>query len=202
MKSIIPLLSAFLAFLLFSGCSTTDRSFEARREADIQFYKQRLASTKSEVVLKRSKDILAALASVNINSITHPHPASAILAKGQNSAYSLIIFWIENHPSVDGIEFYFSNKNSSTILAMPDWELKQVHEHDELSVVFGSENDWQPTDEFWKNLEQITNAKDLKVRLLRKKAPLTDWIPVDFYKNGKWISGNSPNVQNGTSDVN
>jgi hypothetical protein len=57
-----------------------------------------------------------------------------------------------------------------------------------VEFTFGYE--WAADSEFTKLANGVTTSKDLKIRLLRAKAPATDWYPVDFYKVDGWISGN------------
>jgi hypothetical protein len=97
------------------------------------------------------------------------------------------VFWIENNPSIDGVELQFSSQSNPAVIPIPEQELKQIRTVAKDTIVFGSEYDWEETSEFRKSLDRITNAKELKVRLLRAKAPVTDWFPVEFYKDGKWI---------------
>ena len=161
---------------------------ETRREFAIQFDKDNLASSKNEVRSKWSKDILSALALVNVTAIDNPKLASAVLTKGKNGNYGLVVFWIENHPSVNGVEFQFNNQSSPVIIPIPEVELKQNQSAAKDTIVFGGELQWEDASEIWKSLDQISSAKDMQVRLLRDKVPVTDWFPVDFYKVDHWIS--------------
>jgi hypothetical protein len=97
------------------------------------------------------------------------------------------VFWIENHPSVNSVEFRFSNQSSPAIIPIPEAELRQIQSEAKDTIAFGCELDWGNTSELWKNLEQISSAKDLKVRLLHANKPMTDWGPVDFYKVDHWV---------------
>jgi hypothetical protein len=188
MKKYVALAIGILVLTFFSSCSAGDRSFQNRRDFAIQFNKNQLASTKNEVQAKWEKDILFALASTDTKTINSPKVSSAILVSRKNGAYGLFVFWIENDPSVDGVGLRLSNQSSSVIIPIPEQELKQIRAMAKDTIVFGSEYDWPTTSELSKSLDQITNAKDLKIRLVRAKAPLTDWFPVDLYKAGRWIS--------------
>jgi hypothetical protein len=176
-----------LCIELLSGCAAGDRAFEARRDFAVRFNKERMASSKSEVRTKWNEDILSALSLVDSTNFNKPRLASAILTKGKNGAYGLFVYWIENSPSVDGIEFQVQQRGSPLVIPIPEIELKQLRAEAKDTIVFGSENDWRETTEAWKTLDQIASAKDLKVRLLHGKVPATDWFPTDFYKVDRWI---------------
>ena len=182
-----------LSFSLLLGCSPSEKSFKARRDADIRFNTQRLNSTRSKVVLKWSQDILSALETVNSSNILKPRLASAILAKSTNGVYGLFVFWIENYPSVDSIEFAFHEPQSAITNVRLSIELKQVQGEAKVGIVFGSEDDWRGETEMWKHLEEIVTTNNLKVRLFRDKAPVTDWFPVDFFKMDRWLSDGATN---------
>ena len=187
MKYYLTLIISISVLWLFPSCSSNS-TVEARRQFAIKFEKENwAASSKNVVRSKWSKDISSALISIDTKTINNPRMASAVLAKGKDENYGLIIFWIENHPSVDGVEFQFNSQSSPVIIPIPDAELKQNQSAAKETIVFGSELQWEDTSEVWKSLEQITGAKDLKVRLLRDKAPVTDWFSVDFYKVDHWI---------------
>lgn len=116
--------------------------------------------------------------------------ASAILVKGKSKTYGLygiIVMWIEKYPSVDGLEFQYSAQVPPIIIPIPEQELKQNKECAKSTVVFGAEYIWYNEPEQWKIFDQISSAKDLRVRLLRAKTPVTEWHPVRFYKDGYWI---------------
>lgn len=190
------LMMLMLNLSVLAGCSAGDVSFETRRDSDINFNKQRLSSTKSPVVSKWSRSILSTLETVNATNILNPRLASAILAKNTNGTYGLFVFWVENHPSVDGIEFVFARTHSFSTNVVLAIELKQVLEEAKVGIVFGSEEDWKDTAEMWKCLELINSTHDLKVRLLREKIPATEWFPVDFYKVDKWMQNTNSNEGN------
>ena len=181
-----------LALALFIGCSASDRSLEARRSFAIQFNKQNLASTTNAIQSKWTKNILAALESLDIKAIKNPKLTSAILVGRKNGTYGLFLFWIENYPSVDGAELRFSSRSSPVILQTSDLEMKQIRAQARETIVFGSEYDWEEGSDVWRSLEQVVGPTGLEVRLLHAKSPATDWYPVELYKRGMWVTENTP----------
>jgi len=181
---------AVLALGFSLGCSARDRSVERRRSFAIQFNKQNLISTTNAIQSKLSKDILAALELLDIKAINNPKLASAVLVGRKNGTYGLFLFWIENYPSIDGAELRFSSRNSPVIVQTSDVEMKQIRAQAKDTIVFGSEYDWDEASQLWRSLEQIASPAGLAVRLLHAKAPVTDWYPIELYKNGTWISDN------------
>lgn len=177
-----------LGFVLLSGCSVKSVEYQTRLDADVSRYRQLLNSTRSPVTSKWSKSILSALATVNANNIRQPRLVYGVLSKGNNGTYGLIVFWIEARPSVNRVEFMFSNANSSTNDVLLHIELAQVQNETTVGITFGSETDWRNTSDLYQRLETINATNDLKVRLLRDAKPATDWFRVDFYKAGHWIS--------------
>ena len=167
---------------LASGCLASEKSFEAKREFAIKFNRERLASTKNEVQRKWITDILSSLTETNYNSISRPIIASAILAKGKNGNYGLFVFWIEDYPSVDAVEFRFSSRVPPETIPIPEVILKQNLAAGKDTVVFGSEFQWKATSELWNILDSMTSAKDLEIRLMQAKAPVSRWFPVTVYK--------------------
>ena len=182
-----------LSLFFLSSCSAGSQSAETRRDFAVRFNQGQLVTSKNEVHIKWSKDILAALGITDPKNIGSPKIASAILSKGRNGTYGLFAFWIEDQPSVDGVEFRFSDQSVPAIASIPEPELKQIRATAKDTIVFGFEYDWKATSELPKGLDQIASANVLKIRLLRAKAPATDWFPVDFYKVDRWVSGSVTN---------
>ncbi len=86
------------------------------------------------------------------------------------------------------MEFAFHEDSLPAIDLKLEVDTKQLREAAKETIVFGSEQDWGDSSETWKSLEQINTTKSLKVRLLRGTTPVTDWHPVDCYKDGAWVS--------------
>lgn len=134
---------------------------------------------------------MSALASINDKAVSDPVLTSAILAKGENGAYGIFVFWIEDYPSVDGIEFRLSEEGSGIVVPISDSKLKRMQADARDTIVFGMEYDWEETPEttsLLKSFEQIVSTKNLKVRLMRGNTPVTNWHPMSAYKVDRWLS--------------
>jgi hypothetical protein len=191
MQNYAVLAVGILGLGLISSCSAGNRSFESRRQFAIQHNRERLASSKNEVPKKWSEDNLSALASINDKAVSDPVLTSAILAKGENGAYGIFVFWIEDYPSVDGIEFRLSEEGSGIVVPISDSKLKRMQADARDTIVFGMEYDWEETPEttsLLKSFEQIVSTKNLKVRLMRGNTPVTNWHPMSAYKVDRWLS--------------
>lgn len=187
MKRSSLLVICALSVSVISGCSAGDQSLEARRAFAVRFNTDKLASGTNVVQSKWSTDILSALKSTTSASLSSPRLASAVLVGRNNETYGLFVFWIENRPSVDGIEFRFSSQLPSEILPIPEAILKQNQAAAKDTIVFGGEFDWKETSEMSKRLESLNSTKGLSIRLIRGNTPVTGWFAVDFYKVDKWV---------------
>ena len=186
-KKCLVIIWVMLCSFLFIGCSPDKTSVEERQKYAIQFTEDHWFKSKKEVVAQLGKDVLPVLKSIDVKAINNPLVTSAIFISGKNNSYDLFVIWIEKYPSVDGLEFQYSAQEPPLVIPIPEQELKQNKECAKSTVVFVAEYWFVDEPELRKNFDQISSAKDLKVRLLRAKSSVTEWHPVRFYKAGHWI---------------
>ena len=180
-------MAVVLLSCLFVGCSPGKTSVEERKQFAIQSIEKNWVKSKNKFEAQRGKDILSVLKTIDVKKINNPILASSVFISGKDNWYDLTVMWIEKYPSVDGFEFQYSAQVPPIIILIPPHQLKWNKESVTSTVVFGAEYIWYDEPEQWKIFDQISSAKDLKVRLLRAKIPVTEWYPVRFYKAGYWI---------------
>jgi hypothetical protein len=179
-KSLITFVGV-ISLAVLSGC-TGRYSFEARKEFAIQFEQRVLASTTNRIQVKWRNDILSALASTDSKTVKSVKLVTSFAVERTNDTFGLYAWWIEMYPSVDGVELRFNDQQSPAILLTSEIELTQNKQVAVDTIVFGNEFEWQDLSTLNIRWNQITNSKNVEIRLLRTKMPVTDWVPVDIYR--------------------
>lgn len=188
MKTTVKIIFEIVSLSLLVGCSPDDRAFEARRDFAIQSARDGLTAFTNVVPTKYNNDNLAALLSLSNGIARTPKVSSAIMVCRGAEKYHLIVFWFENHPSINALELKLHNQGQPVVIPIEESQTKLNEKDAEKTIVFSMEDVWDKTSGLWTDLEGISSTNDLMVRLLRAGAPVTQWHAVDFYKNHAWIA--------------
>jgi len=125
------------------------------------------------------------------------------MGRDRDSEYRLYVYWLEDAPSVDGVELSLAKTNSTTILAVSTSDTERNIKDSEVSVVFVASWIWPSTNSIWNKLEKISDVSDIKIRLLKEGSPITGWSPVSFYRLDHWMgSKDVVEVKSGAARVN
>ena len=176
-----------LILVLCCSCAGRKGAVEARRQKAIEDIQQYHLSSKNPVVAKSSGTVLFALQSASIVTLKKPTVAYAVLVEDRNKSFRLHVFWIEDHPSVDAVEFKYRKNLTPTVLPIPAMDLRYNESQSKRTVEFSTGYEWRAASGFAASVGQL-NPRELEVRLFRKKNPVTPWIRVDFYEVDRWIS--------------
>jgi hypothetical protein len=186
-----------LTLPMISGCIPNRESTENRRVGSIHFVQKNWIRSGHELPIKYGQDILATLKASNSQTLKQPEIASAYLDGlatynnlNQLDHFDLFVFWVEDRPSVDEVEFSFPSLNSNIEIELPisDADAKDNLMAAKQSVIFTARNQWKKGTEIGNMLDNLTDGKNLKVRLLRDKKAVTEWYPVSFIKLEHLIS--------------
>jgi hypothetical protein len=182
----ICFLSCTLAFVVLCGCSTHKAAVETRRQFAIDRAHQDFRS-RSPIFRQFGTNNLSALSSANATTLKTPRLASATIGKDQDGEYRLYVFWLEDKPSVDGLELYLAKTNLTAIIPISSADREENVKSSKVTVVMVARGIWHNTDGIWNKLEKISDVSDLKVRLLKAGVPATEWCPVSFYELDHWM---------------
>ena len=83
---------------------------------------------------------------------------------------------------MDEVEFSFLGLDSTVELPISDADTKINLVVAKKGVVFTARNQWKIGSKIGNMLDNLTDGKNLKVRLLRDKKAVTEWYPVSFIK--------------------
>ncbi len=187
------------ALLLTSGCILNRESTENRRVGSIHFVQKNWIRSGHQLPMEYGRDILATLEASNVQALKQPEIASAFLDGmatytnlNQVDHFDLFVFWVEDKPSVDEVEFSFPSLNSNIELPISDADAKDNKMVAKQSVIFTARNQWKKGTKIGNMLDNLTDGKNLKVRLLRDKKTVTEWYPVSFIKL-EYLISNIPN---------
>jgi hypothetical protein len=177
-------------------------SFEAKRQFSIDRARQDFRS-RGVIFRQFGTNIFSALLSVDATSLKTPQFASATMGRDQDGEYRLYLFWLENAPSVDGIEIRLDKINSSVIVVESAYDKAENLKASKGSLIMAASWVWSYTNSVWDKLDMINDVSDLKVRLLTKGNPVTQWYPISFYRLDHWMGSKEVmEVRAGPSKVN
>lgn len=172
--------------MVLCACSKHNAAVETRRQHAIERAHQDLNS-RSLIFRQCGTNILSTLLSANAVKLKTPAFASAAMGRDQDGEYRFYVFWLEDTPTVDGVELRLEKTNSTVIIAMPASEKEENVKASKVSVVNVANWRWSTTNNIWKKLEEISDVSDLKVRLLKTGTGVTEWHPVSFYRLDHWM---------------
>ncbi len=171
---------------LLCGCSTYKNSIEAKRQFAINRQQHVFIHSKSPIFRQWGTNILSMLSSADTDTLKHPHFASATIGRDRDNEYRLYVFWLENKPSIDGVELRLS-KTNSVMLDVPASDAKENEKTSKVSVVMVASWIWSGTNNIADKLDKVNDVSDIKVRLLKNGSPKTDWCAVSFYRLDHWM---------------
>lgn len=183
----ISVLSCTLAFMVLCGCSMHKSAVEAKRQYAIEHMRQTYLKSSGPIFRRFGTDIFSALSSANAVTLKTPRCASAAMGRDQDSEYRLYVFWLEDRPTVDGIELRLDKTNPTAIIGVSTSDTEENLKANKVSVVMVASWIWSSTNSICKKLEKISDVSDIKVRLLRAGTPITEWCPVSFYRLDHWM---------------
>jgi hypothetical protein len=181
MKKTFILVVGLLILSLFSGCF---KSFESRRNYAIELTQSSFGASKKELFQYLYKQNLSVLNTVRDETLKGPKAASVVLVNGKGN-YSLIVFWVEKCPTVDGVEIRLDYQEPPVTVLQPKYYSDINQSSSGQTILFGFEYVWGKESSFCKKLEQNTSEKKIEARLVHAKEPVTDWFSVKFCKDGK-----------------
>jgi hypothetical protein len=187
MKSSSIILSCAIMVVVLCGCSMHKDDIEARRQFAIDREKQVDINARSPILRKWGTNTLSVLLSTNTLTLKTPQFASATMGRDQNGEYRLWVFWLEDKPSVDGIELRLAKTNSTVIIPISISDREENIKSSKVTIVMVARWIWHNTDGVWSKLEKISDVSDIKVRLLKAGNPVTKWCPVSFYRLDHWM---------------
>ena len=197
----------FLSLVLITGCGPNTQSTENRRVKSIQFEQKNWANSEHKLEAKMGREVLDALKVSNTKTLQQPEIASACIVGIANRTnlnhvdhYDLFVLWLEDQPSINQVEFSLPGLAANLRLPISDADANINQMVAKQSVVFTARNQWKDGTEIGNILDNLTDGKNLKVRLLMDKEAVTDWYPVSFIKLDHWVV-EIPNPHSGQSTV-
>jgi hypothetical protein len=179
-----------LAFMALCGCQSHQARIEARRSFAIDRQHQDFNS-RSLIFRECATNILSALLSTNALTLKTPQFASATMGRDEDGEYRLWVCWLEDRPSVDGIEMCFAETNTTAIIPVQISDREENLKSSEVTVVMVARWIWHRTDGIWDKLETIRDVANIKIRLFKGNTPVTEWHPVSFYRLDHWMGSKS-----------
>lgn len=180
-------LSCALVVIVLCGCQSHNAAVEARLQHNIDRCHQDFRA-RFPIWRRCATNILSVLSSANAVTLKTPQFASAAIGRDQDGEYRLYVYWLEDAPSVDGVELSLAKTNSTAILAVSASDTERNIKDSKVSVVFVASWIWPSTNSICKKLDQINDVSSIKVRLLKAGTPVTDWCPVSFYRLDHWMA--------------
>lgn len=162
----------FVSFLI--GCSS---SFCARRDWAIQDNEDsfgRFGGVRQYLYQGAQR----ALSTVTPKSLAKPQIATALMIRSTDGDYSIAVSWIENYPSMDGVEVRIDGQDTVWFVSMPQRDIERNRRVAQKTILFGFCERVMFGADVSRNLEQSKNEKGLMVRLLHEKVAATEWFPV------------------------
>jgi hypothetical protein len=164
---------------------------DAAVEAKVQFATKHVQlaylNGRSPIFSRWGTNILMVLASVSPDALKEPQFASATMGRDQNGEYRLFLFWLEDKPSVDGLELCLSKTNATATVPMAADDISENRKSSEVSVVMRASWIWSSSNSICAKLEDIKDVSSIKLRLLRSGSPVSGWCPVSFYRLDHWM---------------
>lgn len=176
-----------LAFVVLCGCARHKADVETRRQFAIEREQHVYVNSRSPMFRRWGTNILSALSSANVATLNTPCFASATMGKDQDGEYRIWVFWLEDKPSADGFELRMAKTNSTVIIPISTSDREENIKSSKVTVVMVARGIWHNTDGIWNKLETISDVSNLKIRLLKAGAPVTEWCPVSFYRLDHWM---------------
>jgi hypothetical protein len=176
-----------LAVIILCGCSGHETAVEAKRHYAINHVQQAYLNARSPIFRRWGTNILTALSSANVVTLKTPRCASAAMGRDQDGECRLYVFWLEETPSADGVELRLDKTTATTTIAVSPSDTEENVKASKVSVVNVASWIWFNTNSISSKLEKISDVSNLKVRLLRAGAAITDWCPVSFYRLDHWM---------------
>jgi hypothetical protein len=124
---------------------------------------------------------MEALESVDLDSLKDPQLVSAVMSK-DNNKYGLFVFWLEDDPSVNGIELSFESNLDIEYMPLSEIDLRECKRASKDTIVLGASFEWSSGSDIFSFLERGANTGTVKVRMAHKqKKSVSNWLPVKFF---------------------
>jgi hypothetical protein len=172
--------------MVLCGCSAHKAAVEAKRQHGIERAYQDFNS-KSPIFRRTATNNLSMLSSANADTLKTPRCSSAAMGRDQDGEYRLYMFWLDEKPTVDGLELRLDKTNATVTIAVSHSDTEDNIKASEVSVVMVASWIWSSTNNIANKLDKISDVSNIKVRLLREGAAVTDWCPVSFYQLDHWM---------------
>ena len=179
-------LNCVIVILMLCGCQSQGDTVTARIQHNVDRCNQDFRS-KSPIWRQFATNILSAVTSANELTLKAPRFASAAIGRDDDGEYRLHVYWLEDVPSVDGVELLLSKTNSTGSIAVSSSNTERNLKDSKVSVVFTADWIWSSTNAIWNQLEKINDVSNLKIRLLKTNNPVTEWCPLSFYRLDHWM---------------
>jgi hypothetical protein len=101
-----------------------------------------------------------------------------------NGDSGLLIYWTEEHLSVDGVDLMGTHQEKIMNAPIPDNGLRANRMYEDQTFFFGHHFHWKRDTPVWTALEREGEVGTVMVRLSRAGVPVTDWfVPIYFKAN-------------------
>jgi hypothetical protein len=185
-KKLLFCLIHISAAIALCGCVSHDANIKKRSQFAVNREEEVYVHSRSLVFRQWGTNILSAISSAN-GKFESPTIASATMGKDEDGEYRLFVFWLEDKPSIDGIELYLSKANQHEFVPIDSSDIKENKKTSEVTIVMVASWVWTNTNSIWSNFEKNDDVSELKIRLLKKNKIKTDWHPVSFYRLDHWM---------------
>jgi len=171
----------FLCVVIISliVCSCRDENaLEMKRQLAIEQVSQTYLRSTNPVPKQWGLDIITALEALDVKALKVPMLVSAVITGGMNNEYNLYVFWIEDKPSITGIELSYGVDSETKVVPLSDDDLRESRRAGDTTILLGASYQWEHGAEMNNFLSKGVESGKLNVRVMRKQIPASNWLPV------------------------
>lgn len=186
--------SLYLIFIFIAltiglvACLRSDQSLEKRLKASIETIEKRELISENKFRSRTGGDIFSALRAANAFTLKQPIIASAAVSQDINGRCDFVLTWIEEFPSIDSVEIDFGGAAPLQLISFEKTEKDEYYKIAKKVVYFTVTEKWETDSSVSSAISKIENSQQIRTRLLRNKMPVSNWTPVDLFRNGNWIN--------------